>query len=185
MGPVTGILAVLQAPEGGSGGGVSMFTPQLGLIAWTWIVFVILLWALSKLAWPAILKMTEEREQGIANQLSEAARLNAESKTLAEQQKKLLDDARTQSAQMIAESRAIIDKERANALEQTRTEQEELLARARRDIQVERDQAIVGLRREAIELSLAAAAKLVGQRMDSETDKQIVTSYLATLETGK
>lgn len=184
MAPVTGILAVL-APEGGPGGGVSMFTPQLGLIAWTWIVFVILLWALSKLAWPSILKLTEEREQGIERQLADAARLNAEAKAAAEEQKKLLDQARSASQTMLAESRAIAEKERANAIEATKAEQEELLARARREIASERDQAIAGLRREAVELSLAAASKLVGQRLDSETDKQIVTQYLATLETGK
>jgi hypothetical protein len=33
-----------------------------------------------------------------------------------------------------------------------------------------------------VELSLAAAAKLVGERLDSEADRRIVTSYLATID---
>jgi F-type H+-transporting ATPase subunit b len=68
------------------------------------------------------------------------------------------------------------------ALEKTRQEQEELLARARRDIQGERDRAIVELRREAVDLSLAAASKLIGERLDSPTDRKLVLDYLASLE---
>jgi F0F1-type ATP synthase membrane subunit b/b' len=39
------------------------------------------------------------------------------------------------------------------------------------------------LRREAVDLSLAAASKLLGQRLDSETDRKIVQEYLAGLDT--
>src|SRR6476659_7810504 len=58
------------------------------------------------------------------------------------------------------------EKERALAIEKTKQEQDELLARARREIAAERDRAVADLRREAVDLSLAAAAKLVGSRLD-------------------
>ena len=67
-------------------------------------------------------------------------------------------------------------------LERARREQEDLLDRARREIAAERDKALAALRREAVDLSLAAAAKLVGQRMDSETDRRLVTEYLDSVE---
>ena len=63
----------------------------------------------------------------------------------------------------------------------TKAEQDELLARARREIAAERDRAIGELRSEAVDLSLAAASKLVGERLDSEADRKLVTSYLASL----
>ena len=59
-------------------------------------------------------------------------------------------------------------------MEKTRHEQEELLDRARREIAAERDKAITELRREAVDLSLAAAAKLIGQRLDGDADREIV-----------
>jgi F0F1-type ATP synthase membrane subunit b/b' len=40
----------------------------------------------------------------------------------------------------------------------------------------------VALRREAVELSLAAATKLIGERMDSDTDRRLVTEYLDSVE---
>ena len=57
-------------------------------------------------------------------------------------------------------------------MEKTRQEQEELLARARREIGAERDRAIEELRREAVDLSLAAASKLIGERLDSRDRPQ-------------
>src|SRR6476661_8192271 len=67
-----------------------------------------------------------------------------------------------------------LEKERAVAMEKTKQEQDELLQRARREIASERDRAVADLRREAVDLSLAAASKLIGKRLDSETDKKIV-----------
>jgi F0F1-type ATP synthase membrane subunit b/b' len=41
------------------------------------------------------------------------------------------------------------------------------------------------LRREAVDLSLAAAAKLIEAKLDSETNRRLVTDYLATLGQAK
>jgi len=46
----------------------------------------------------------------------------------------------------------------------------------------EKDKALVALRREAVELSLAAASKLIGERMDSDTDRRLVVDYLDSVE---
>jgi F-type H+-transporting ATPase subunit b len=86
---------------------------------------------------------------------------------------------------MVLEARQLAEKERAVAMEKTKQEQEELLARARREIAAERDRAVAELRREAVDLSLAAASKLVGQRLDGEADRKIVLDYLATLDGGR
>ena len=57
-----------------------------------------------------------------------------------------------------------------------------MLARARREIVAERDRAVAELRREAVDLSLAAASKLIEKRLDGETDRKLVLEYLATLD---
>ena len=153
-----------------------------GLMFWTIVVFLILLAVLKKFAWPAVLGAVEAREKALEQQLAEAERNRAESAALLEEHKKLIADAKSQAHAVLAESKALAEKERAVALEKTKQEQEELLARARRDIQNERDRAITELRREAVDLSLAAASKLIGERLDSPTDRKLVLDYLATLD---
>ena len=157
-------------------------TVEGGLMFWTIVVFLILLAVLKKFAWPAVLGAVEAREKALEEQLAEAERNRAESAALLEEHKKLIATAKTQAHAVLAESKALAEKERAVALEKTRQEQEELLARARREIQSERDRAITELRREAVDLSLAAASKLIGERLDTATDRKLVLDYLASLD---
>ena len=153
----------------------------MGLFVWTWIVFLPLMWVLYKFAYPAILSATEAREKKIADQLGEAERLNAEARTLLAEQQKLSAESRSAAQAMLADARAAAESERAATLEKAQHEQEALMARAKREIGAERDRAIALLRQEAVDLSLAAASKLIGQRLDAAGDRKLVEDYLATL----
>lgn len=169
------MLAILLAEGGGSG----PFSVNPGLIIWTWIVFLVFLFFFRKTFWVTIVSRAEEREKTIAGQLAEAERLNAEAKALLAEQQKASAEAKSAAQSLLAEARAAAEKERAHGVEKGRLEQEALLDRARRDIAAERDKALVELRREAVELALGAASKVIGQRLDAESDRKIVLDYLA------
>lgn len=156
-----------------------------GLMLWTIVVFLLLLAILKRFAWPAVLGAVEAREQALEQQLAEAERNRAEAAKLLEEHKRLVGDAKAQAHAILVEARQVAEKERAVAMEKTKQEQEDLLQRARREITGERDRAVADLRREAVDLSLAAASKLIGKRLDSETDKKIVSDYLASLESAR
>jgi F-type H+-transporting ATPase subunit b len=179
------VLALLQAAEAARAaetGPASPFEVNFGLFLWTWVVFLILLWVLWKYAWPGILKLTVEREERIKAQLAEAERMNTEAKAALAESHKLQADARNEAQHLLAEAKAAVDKERATASEKIKQDQDALLERTRREIGAERDKAIADLRREAVDLALSAAAKVIGQRLDSEADKKIVLDYLAKVE---
>lgn len=180
------LLALQEAAEGAhaaaEAGPTSPFEVNFGLFLWTWVVFLILLYVLWKFAWPGILKATVEREQKIKAQLADAERLNAEAKAALAEGQKLQADARNSAQHLLAEAKAAAEKERAAAFERVKQDQDALLERTRRDIAAERDKAIADLRREAVDLALGAAAKVIGQRLDSEADKKIVLDYLAKVE---
>ncbi len=157
-------------------------TVEPGLMIWTVFVFILLLLILRKFAYPALLGAVEARERALQEQLDEAERNRAESAKLLEEHKKLLAEARTQAHGLLVEARTSAEKERALATEKTLQEQQQMLERARRDIAGERDRAIAELRREAVDLSLAAASKLIGERLTSDTDRKLVQEYLASLD---
>ncbi|HXG45272.1 MAG TPA: F0F1 ATP synthase subunit B [Gemmatimonadales bacterium] len=175
-------LLVQGAEAGHAAGPSSPFEVNFGLFFWTWVVFIALVLVLKRFAFPALLKATEERERTIARQLQEAEAANAEAQRLLAENRRLLSEARAQAQAMVAEARAAAERERAAAVEKSRQEAERLLERARQEIAAEREKALVELRREAVDLSLAAATKLVGQRLDSEADRSLVMSYLSALE---
>jgi F-type H+-transporting ATPase subunit b len=178
-------MLTLLAVAAETGGPISPFEVNFGLFFWTWVVFGLLYYLLKKFAWPAILRTTEERERAIAAQLAESERNRAESARLLEEQKKLLAEARSSAHQLLVDARSSAEKERVHSLEKTKQEQEDLLDRARREIASERDRALQELRREAVDLSLAAASKLIGERLDAATDRKLIESYLATMEQGR
>jgi F-type H+-transporting ATPase subunit b len=172
-------LALLQqehAPRG-------PLSVEPGLMIWTVLVFIILLAILRKFAWPALLGAVEARERALEEQLAEAERNRAEAAQLLAQHERLLAEGRAAAHGLLAEAKSAAEKERALALEKTRQEQDELLERARRDIIAERERAVAELRREAVDLSLAAASKLISERLDSDSDRKIVQAYLASLDT--
>jgi F-type H+-transporting ATPase subunit b len=173
------VLLTLAAAQGEAVGGP--FTLEPGLIIWTWVVFVGLFLLLKRFAWPAILRTTEERELRIRKQLEEAERLNGEAKTALEEHRKLLAGARAESHQLLQESKSAAAKEREALLARTREEQELLLDRAKKEIAAERERAVAELRRDAVDLSLAAASKLIGARLDAAGDRKLVEQYLASL----
>lgn len=172
------VLALLRAAEGGQ---MSPFDVNFGLFFWTALVFLVTLWILARFAYPAILGAVEEREKRIAEQLGEADRLNAEAKTLLAEQQKQLAESRAAAQAMLAEARSVSEKERAAMLQQAQQEQEALMERARREIANEKEKALLALRQEAVDLSLAAASRLIGQRLDAAADRKLVEEYLASL----
>jgi F-type H+-transporting ATPase subunit b len=161
---------------------ITPFSINPGLIIWTLVVFGILMAILWKFGWPALLKSVEEREARIAKQLGDAERANAEAAKLLEQHKAALAQARAEAQEIVAVAKSVAQKEREQLLARTREEQEQLLERARRDIEAEKEKAILALRREAVELSIAAATKLVGSNLDNDANRRLVTDYLASLE---
>ena len=174
---------LLQEPAAGSGEqGFSPFSINTGLIFWTIVVFLVLLGLLWKFGWPAILKSVEERERRIQQQLDEAERSRAESARLLEEHKRALAAAKAEAQEMVSKAHVVAEQERETLLARARQEYEQLLARARKEIDAEKEKAILALRREAVDLSIAAASRLIEANLDTEANRRLVMEYLASLE---
>jgi len=158
------------------------FDINTGVIFWTVLIFTILMVLLWRFAWPSILKSVEERERRIQKQLEDAEKANALAQQLLAEHKKTIAGARSEAQEMIAKAKAVAQKERELLLAKAREEYEALLARARKDIDAEKEKALVALRREAVELSIAAASKVIEANLDSDANRRLVTDYLATLD---
>ncbi len=171
-------LAVLAA----EGPPPSPLTVNGGLVLWTLVVFALLLFLLKKSAWPVLLGAVRDRERRLEEQIAEAEKSRAEAREMLEQHKALLAGANQEALEILAKARVAAEKDREAQLGRARQEAEALLARARNEIKAEGEKAVQDLRREAVDLSLAAAAKLLEAKLDSEANRRIVTEYLATLE---
>jgi len=167
------------AQEEHAEGPVNLLDPNVGLMFWTIIIFLVTLGVLWKWAFPAILGAVEEREKALEAALADAKRDREESAKVLAEHRAQLEAARTDAQRLIAEGRAVGEKLRVEMLEETRKEQQALLERARRDIEGEKDKAIAELRREAVDLAIAGASKVIEKNLDDQSNRRLVEQFLA------
>jgi F-type H+-transporting ATPase subunit b len=181
------LLALVQHGEAAAEGArrATPFDINPGLIIWTVVIFLFLMALLWRFAWPSILKSVEERERRIQKQLEDAEKANAEARRLLEEHKKQIAAARAEAQDILSKAKTVAQKEREALLAKAREEYEALLARARKDIDAEKEKAIEALRHEAVELSIAAASRVIEANLDTEANRRLVTEFLESLEKAK
>ncbi len=69
---------------------MKLLLPEFGLLIWTLLAFLIVLFILGKFAWPAIVKGLRDRETGITDSLATAERVKAEMAQLKSENEALL-----------------------------------------------------------------------------------------------
>lgn len=174
-------LPLLAQEEHGAGGGGLFDINWPGLMFWTWLIFLLLLFVLRKWAWGPILGALEAREQRIQETLDRAADDREEAARLLDEHRKILDDSRDQAQNILADTRKAAESVRAEMLDAARNQKDQIVASAREEIERERDQALDALRREAVDLSISAAGRVLHKELDSEENRRIVEEYLEGL----
>ena len=177
------VFAALAAAAEGSGPG--LVSLQVNLMFWTLVIFGLLYFIVKKWGFPAILAAVEAREKALADAIEGAKRDREEAARLLQEHRAQIEASRGEAQKLIADARAVAEKSRAELIEKTRAEQQEMLARAQREIAAERDKAIVQLRREAVDLAIAGASKVVEANLDSDKNRKLVESFLASIPAGK
>jgi F-type H+-transporting ATPase subunit b len=181
--PVPALSLLLATPAfAAEGGGGGLLDPSAGLIFWQIVVFVLVLAALMKFAYPHILGAVEAREARIRELLAAAARDREEAQTFLEEQRRQLDEVRTRAQELAAEGREAGERIREEMIEETRREQAEMLVRARREIRQEMERALEEIRGDAVELAIAAASRLVERDLDQEANRRFVREFLDRVE---
>jgi F-type H+-transporting ATPase subunit b len=168
----------LAADEGGGG----LFAVDPGLFLWTLVVFLLVLYVLGKFAWGPILGALDAREQGIQKSIDDAAAMRAEAQALLEQHRREVADSRRQAQEIVAEGRAAAERLGREIQDKARQEGNRIVEQARLEIERERDAALARVREEAVELALAAASRLLRERLDADRDRELVRQFLSELD---
>lgn len=173
--------------EGGheGGGGASLISPDFGMIFWTVVTFVILLVVLRAVAWKPLLGAVEARERNIQSNIDDARRQRDEAESLLQEHRKLMDDARRQTAEIVGRGQRDAERLVEDAKQKAREESEKLLTQTRGQIEQETRAALAEVRGTVADLAIAAAGKLLEKNVDDESDRTLVDQYVRDLETRR
>jgi F-type H+-transporting ATPase subunit b len=156
-----------------------MLTPELGLIFWQLVIFGILFFLLSKLAWKPIINSLKERDQSISDALQMAAKTREEMAELKSGNEKLIAEAKAVRDGIIKDAKVTADTmiadARAAAIEAARIENE----KARVAFENEKISAIAQLRKEAASLTIDVAEKVLRKELsDKKSQESLVSEFI-------
>lgn len=153
--------------------------PSIGLLFWQLVIFLILLFLLTKLAWKPILNSLKEREDSIEGALRMADQAKLEMQLLKAGNEKLLADARLERDTILKEASAIANQQIEDAKTKATEEGQRLIAQAREAIQNEKNAALAEVKNTAAQLSIDIAERILRRELtDAASQKQLVDSYL-------
>ncbi len=162
---------------------MELLTPGTGLIIWQLIVFVALVFLLSKLAWKPIINSLKEREDSIQNALNTAERARAEMAQLKSDNEKLLKEAREERDKMLKEAREVANRMKDEAQTDAKKAADKILAEARAAINVEKEAAMRDVKAQVALFSLEVAEKLMKKNLSSDKEqKTLVEGYIKDLK---
>lgn len=150
---------------------MELLNPNVGLLVWTLIAFLIVFLILKKFAWKPILNALKEREQGIADAITTADKVRLEMSQLKSENEELLARAREERAVMIKEAKEASDKMIAEAKDKAKDEYARIVAEAQSAIQQQKNAALVDVKNQVGNMVIEITEKVLRKEL-SEKGKQ-------------
>ena len=158
---------------------MSLVTPDIGLLFWTTISFLLLVFVLGKFAWKPMLKAVNERQTSIEESLKQAEQARAEMANLQTEHEKLLVEAKMERDQILKEAKETRDKVIADAQNVAKTEAAAVMAKAQMEIKRDQEQAFKTLKAEVAEMAIGAATAILKNELsDKAKQEALVDEYL-------
>ena len=158
---------------------MDLVTPELGLVFWTTISFLILLFLLRKFAWKPILGAINDRERSIEDSLAKADAAKFEMERLSEEIEASLKQARIERDDILSEARKVKEKIIAESKEVAQAEGAKMIEKARLEITSLKAIAMADVKNQVASLSLEIAEKVLRKQFeDSKKQDELVTELL-------
>lgn len=149
----------------------SILTPDVGLLFWMMLAFLVVFGILAKYGFPAITNMVDERNKYIDESLRKAHEAQERLANIEREADAILQDAREKQAQLLKEATETRDAIVGKAQEKAREEGARLLSEAKAEIEAEKQNAIRGIRAQVAELSVQVAEKVLRQNLSSDANQ--------------
>ena len=152
-----------------------------GLILWTIITFIILLFILSRVAWKPLVHALQAREQGIRDAMTKAEEARVEAERLLAENKKAMARANEETARILKEGRELAEQMKNEIVAKAHESAKTMMTQAKDDIQREKETALLQLKNEVADLAVNVAEKIIDETLDDAKRKKIVDKAIQTL----
>ncbi len=143
------------------------------------VAFLILLAVLQRFAFPVLTKTLDERQSRIREGMENAERASKRLEEAEREFAKRLEEARTESQRVIASATQAAERLKADIEHQAQQRGREIEQQAIKRIEQQIAQAKAELRAHVADLSIAAAERVIGQSLDTATNRRLVDEFVS------
>jgi F-type H+-transporting ATPase subunit b len=158
---------------------MDLLIPQIGLVFWTSIAFLMLVFFLSKFAWKPILQTLKIREESIDEALKAAELAREEMSELKADNEKLLVKAREEREQLLKDASKAASTIKEEAKSDAEAIAKRMLEDAKAGIEAEKQSALEEVRNQVANLSVEIAEKIIRKNLENDqAQKALVDEFL-------
>jgi F-type H+-transporting ATPase subunit b len=153
-----------------------------GLMVWTILTFLIVLWVLRRFAFGRIQRLIDQRRDRIREALDEADKAREEARELRELVRREREEALGDREKILDESRRQAQRQLEQAREQADADLKERLEKNREELEAENARLREQIRRDVVELTLLASEKVTGKVLDEEDQRRLIDETIAEVD---
>ena len=162
---------------------LDLILPETAELVWGIICFAVVLFFLTRKAFPAIRKAVEDREATIQQDLEEAEAARNEARKQQQDYEKQIADARSEANRVIEDARRQAEQVRKDILAKAERDAEQVVTRAQEQIVAERNRTVIELQKTVADMSIELAEKVVGRSLDDSSHRELVDNYIREVGT--
>ena len=162
--------------------GSFLITPNVGLMFWVLIVFLIVAFVLARTVFPLIGKVLDDRATSINGEIDQATKLREEADQVLVEYRERLAEARKQAEEIIDRAHKAAEAHHRQVVEDTNAERDRRLEQIRADIAAETERAIGQIRSEVASLTVQATEKVTRRTLTDDDHRRLIDDALSELD---
>jgi F-type H+-transporting ATPase subunit b len=159
-----------------------LITPNVGLMIWTIVVFVISLFILRRAVFPRIGEALDKRAKSIEGEIDAAQELRSKAEEILAEYRERLKEARAQADEIVHRARQSADTHEHEAKSHGQELIAEAAKRAEREIEAATRRALDDIRKEVADLTILATEKVTRKTLTDADQRKLVEEALGELD---
>jgi F-type H+-transporting ATPase subunit b len=159
-----------------------LIKPNPGLMFWTLLTFVVVLYILKRFAFGPIQQAIDERAARIQADVDAAENARKEAQEALAEYRQALADSRKEATKIIDDARRVAEDQRKRDIAALEAEKARLMQRAKDEIAAETRHSLQAIRDGLADLTLATAEKVVRRQLDEGEQRRLIDDALADVD---
>ncbi|MBK8398216.1 MAG: F0F1 ATP synthase subunit B [Leptospiraceae bacterium] len=156
-----------------------------GLLIWTLITFLIVVFILKKFAWGPIIHALDERAEKIHGDIEKADKIRKDAEGLLASYNEKLTAARDEAIAIVNEANADATRLKAKTLQDTQDEIKSLKEQSLKDIELAKVKAVQEIQTQIVDLSITIAGQILQTKLKPEEHAKYVQDEITKLKSVK